>query len=121
MCVHRRRAGRARELTVGDSIELTLMTSAEDDRYGLTVTGDVRTLTVVGVTNPLKEYQGSVWVSSAEGNFGGPFFGYQLGRAVLDNGKARRRQDALQAMAPDGVRVTLYDQGYSAAASPLRP
>ena len=109
----------ARELTVGDSIELTLMTSAEDDRYGLTVTGDVRTLTVVGVTNPLKEYQGSVWVSSAEGNFGGPFFGYQLGRAVLDNGKARQAADALQAMAPDGVRVTLYDQGYSAAAQPL--
>ena len=106
-------------LTVGDTIDLTRMTSADSDRFDLTVTDEVRTLTIVGVTNALKEYQGAVWVSGTEGGFGEPLFGYQLGRAVLDNRTARQAADALQAMAPDGVRVTLYDQGYSAAAQPL--
>ena len=106
-------------LTVGDTIDLTRMTSTAADRFDLTVTDEVRTLTVVGVTTALKEYQGTVWVSGAEGGFGEPLFGYQLGRAVLDNRTARQAADALQAMAPDGVRVTLYDQGYSAAAQPL--
>lgn len=106
-------------LTVGDTIDLTRMTSADSDRFDLTVTDEVRTLTIVGVTNALKEYQGTVWVSGTEGGFGEPLFGYQLGRAVLDNRTARQAADALQAMAPDGVRVTLYDQGYSAAAQPL--
>lgn len=106
-------------LAVGDTIDLTRMTSADSDRFDLTVTDEVRTLTIVGVTNALKEYQGTVWVSGTEGGFGEPLFGYQLGRAVLDNRTARQAADALQAMAPDGVRVTLYDQGYSAAAQPL--
>lgn len=106
-------------LTVGDTIDLTRMTSADSDRFDLTVTDEVRTLTIVGVTNALKEYQGTVWVSGTEGGFGEPLFGYQLGRAVLDNRTALQAADALQAMAPDGVRVTLYDQGYSAAAQPL--
>lgn len=106
-------------LTVGDTIDLTQMTSADSDRFDLTVTDAVQTLTIVGVTTALKEYQGTVWVSGGEGGFGEPLFGYQLGRAVLDNRTARQAADALQAMAPDGVRVTLYDQGYSAAAQPL--
>ena len=70
-------------LTVGDTIDLTRMTSADSDRFDLTVTDEVRTLTIVGVTNALKEYQGTVWVSGTEGGFGEPLFGYQLGRAVL--------------------------------------
>lgn len=106
-------------LKAGDTIDLTRMTSADGDRFDLTVSDEVRTLTIVGVTNSLKEYQGTVWVSGAEGGFGEPLFGYQLGRAVLDNKTARQAADALQTMAPDGVRVTLYDQGYSAAAQPL--
>ena len=106
-------------LTLGDTIDLTRMTSAAGDRFDLTVTDEVRTLTIVGVTTALKEYQGTVWTSGAEGGFGEPLFGYQLGRAVLDNGTARQAADALQSLMPDGVRITLYDQGYSAAAQPL--
>lgn len=106
-------------LKPGDSIDLAEMTSGEQARFDLTVTGAVRTLCIVGITNARQEYQGSVWVSGAEGGFGEPLFGYQLGRAVLDNRSARQAADAMQALAPDDVRVTLYDQGYSAAAQPL--
>lgn len=45
-------------LTVGDTIDLTQMTSADSDRFDLTVTDAVQTLTIVGVTTALKEYQG---------------------------------------------------------------
>lgn len=49
-------------LTVGDTIDLTQMTSADSDRFDLTVTDAVQTLTIVGVTTALKEYQGTVRV-----------------------------------------------------------
>lgn len=77
-------------------------------------------MTVVGITDPVDDTSGFLWVSKAEGDFESPLFGYQLGRAVLDNDKGRQACDALQAMVPDGVRVTLYDQGYSVASQPLQ-
>lgn len=119
VCVISRDIASQLELTVGDALSLTVMTSEVEDRFGLTVTDDSRFLTVVGITNPVDDYAGSVWASGDMGGFDSPLFGYQLGRAVLDNGKARQAADAIQAMAPDGVRVTLLDQGYSAAAQPL--
>ena len=107
-------------LELEDTVELSVLSSAEDGRFDLTVGEDTRTLEVVGITNALEDYPGCLWVSSAEGGFGQPLFGYQLGRAVLDNARGRQAADAIQAMVPDGVRVTLYDQGYSTAAQPLQ-
>lgn len=104
---------------VGDTVNLSQLTSAEDNRFELTETGEHGTFTVVGITNQSEDYDGCVWVSDAEGGFDGPLFGYQLGRVVLDNAKGRQAVENLQALMPDQVRVTLYDQGYSAAAQPL--
>ena len=75
---------------------------------------------MVGIAVPSQDYAGRLWVSGGEGDFSSPLFGYQLGRAVLDNELGRQAADALQALVPDGVRVTLYDQGYSTAAQPLQ-
>ena len=106
-------------LAPGEIIELTVMESDSAERFDAALTRDVRALTVVGVTNQVKGYGGMVWVSAGEGGFGAPLFGDSLGRAVLDNARARRAADALAAMMPPGVQVTLLDQGYSAAAAPL--
>lgn len=106
-------------LEPGSTVEVTILTSREDDRF-VTQAADTRTLEVVGITNPAEDYEGCLWVSDAEGGFGGSLFGCQLGRAVLDNARGQQAADALRAMAPDGVRVTLYDQGYSVAAQPLK-
>ena len=105
-------------LEPGSTVEVTVLTSQEEDRF-ITQAADTRTLEVVGITNPADDYEGSLWVSDAEGGFGGSLFGCQLGRAVLDNARGQQAADAIRAMAPDGVRVTLYDQGYSVAAQPL--
>ena len=77
-------------LELEDTVELTVLSSAEDGRFDLTAGEDTRTLEVVGITNALEDYPGCLWVSSAEGGFGQPLFGYQLGRAVLDNARGRR-------------------------------
>lgn len=104
---------------LGDTVHVSRLASDEDDRFDLSGTGEEKELTVVGITNQSIDYDGCVWVSDAEGDFGGSLYGYQLGRAVLDNAQGRQAVETLQAMMPDQVRVTLYDQGYSAAAQPL--
>lgn len=109
-------------IELGDSLSLTRLASQEWARYrAVSVTDDRRAWTVVGITNLSTDYPypGSLWVSGAEGGFQEPLFGYTLARAVLDNVQARSAADRLQALCPDGVRVTLYDQGYSAAAQPM--
>lgn len=120
VCVVDGRTAMQMGLALGDRLELELLASQEGNRFDLSSTQDVRSLEVVGITNDSADYDGWVWVSGGEGGFGAPHFGYLLGRAVLDNAQARQGADALQAMAPEGVRVTLYDQGYSAAAQPLQ-
>ncbi len=107
------------ELQPGDSISLEVFTSDGGNRFALSGTGDVRNLEVVGITTRVDGYYGNVWVSSGEGSFGEELFGYQLGRAVLDNASAMETVEAIQALCPDGVRVSLFDQGYAAAAQPI--
>lgn len=104
---------------LGDTVTVSLLTSQQEDRFNLSETEQVKALTVVGITNKSEDYDGCVWVSDAEGGFGGALYGYQLGRAVLDNQQGRQAVEQLQSLVPDQVRVTLYDQGYSAAAQPL--
>lgn len=108
------------DLSLGDTIDLRTLTSAEDDRFYLTGGEETKTLTVVGITTMAEEYYGCVWASDAERTYESQLFGYQLGRAVLSNGTARQTADAIASLCPDNVRVTLYDQGYSAAAQPLQ-
>lgn len=108
------------DINVGDSLPLSMMQATEYDPFALEETGDTRTLTIVGVVNQAEGYEGRVWVSRGEQIPQAPLFGYQLGRAVLDNDLAVDAVEQMEALAPDGVRITLFDQGYSAAAQPLQ-
>lgn len=107
-------------LKVGDDIPLSMMQATEYDPFALEETGDSRSWTVVGITNLAGNYEGRIWTSRGETLPQSPLFGYLLGRAVLDNGSAVETVERMEAMAPDGVRITLYDQGYAAAAQPLQ-
>lgn len=107
-------------LKVGDTISLSMMQSTEYDPFALEEIDDARTWTVVGIVNQASGYEGRIWVSRGEDPPQAPLFGYLLGRAVLDNNRAVEAVDQMEAMAPDGVRITLYDQGYAAAAQPLQ-
>ncbi|MCH5317613.1 MAG: hypothetical protein J1E05_06510 [Eubacterium sp.] len=105
---------------VGDKINVSMLTSNTKDRYDLTETDDKRVLEVVGITNSHKDHPGNIWVSKAEGNFSGDLYGYELGRAVVDNDLAVQAVSEMEKLMPDQVRLTLYDQGYSSAVKPIR-
>ncbi|MBE7017147.1 MAG: FtsX-like permease family protein [Ruminococcaceae bacterium] len=119
VCVVSGDIARQLELQLGDIVSLELFDSAADSRFLLSATGDIRALEIVGITNRVDGYYGNVWISAAEGDFEEELFGYQLGRVGLDNASAAETVEAIQALCPDGVRVTLFDQGYAAAARPI--
>lgn len=106
-------------LRLGDKIDIHYFDSDAEDRFNVQENGAVRSLEVVGISTMPEDYYGCVWVSDAEGGFGGNFFGYRLGRALLDNASARTAAESMQSLCPEGARVTLFDQGYSSAAQPL--
>ena len=105
---------------VGDTISLEILDSEPDERYMISATGDQRSMEIVGITNPSSDYSDRLWVSDAESEFSTPLFGYSLGMAVLDNRKAVQAAEGLTALLPTGVQLTMYDQGYAAAARPIR-
>ena len=47
-------------LEPGSTVEVTVLTSQEEDRF-ITQAADTRTLEVVGITNPADDYEGSLW------------------------------------------------------------
>ncbi len=106
-------------VSLGDTVDLTVLSSNADDRFELEGTEE-KALEIVGIATGSEDHHGCVWVSDAEGSYTSPLFGYQLGQAVLDNATARQAADAIAALCGDNIRVTLYDQGYSAAAQPLQ-
>ena len=108
------------DLKVGDSLPLSMMQSTQQDPFALEETGESQTWTVVGIANQAETYEGRVWVSRGQAFPRTSLFGYQLGRAVLDNDLAVEAVEQMEALVPDGVRITLFDQGYSAAAQPLQ-
>lgn len=120
VCVISNDIAQSLNLAVGDSLPLSMMQATENDPFALEETGDTRTWTIVGVVNQSEGYEGRVWVSRGEEIPQTPLFGYQLGRAVLDNNLAAEAVEQMEAVSPDGVRITLYDQGYAAAAQPLQ-
>ena len=109
------------ELALGDTIDLSVLLSDSEDRFRLSSAGaETKNLTVVGIASQSEEYYGCVWASDAEATYAPQLFGYELGRAVVTNSSARQAADAIAALCPANVRVTLYDQGYSSAAQPLQ-
>lgn len=108
------------DLELGDELPVSVMQSAQTDPFALEETGDSRTWTVVGIVNQSKGYEGHLWVSRQDALPHAPLFGYLFGRAVLDNDEAVEAVEQMAAMAPDGVEITLYDQGYATAAQPLQ-
>ena len=106
-------------LALGDHIDLNDFDSDNDNRMKVRENGVQRQLEIVGIATGPEEDYGRLWLSDAEGGFTGALYGYTLGRAVLDNRTARQATEAIRTLCPDGVRVTLFDQGYSGAAQPL--
>lgn len=120
------------KIDVGDRICVTELVSQPSDRFDMepSAQGPV-SLTVVGITNESRAYDGCLWTSgnvfSPEGRvsggaagFASPKFGYQIGRCVLDNESAADTVERIENMLPEQVHVTLFDQGYAEMSRPLK-
>lgn len=105
-------------LKPGDVFTMSELRGTEEDRYLFTPGSGTRTCTVSGIATGSASRSGTVWVIAE--NADTPLFGYLLGTASLRNDRAEEAVEALQALAPQQVRVTLLDQGYGSAVQPFR-
>ena len=117
-CVITSDLANALELSPGDKFTMDELRGTAEDRYRLMPSGDIRELTVSGIANMTADWRGTAWVIAE--NADAPLFGYLLGTASLRNGQGEEAAEALQALAAEGVRVTLLDQGYGNAVQPLQ-
>ena len=104
-------------LKPGDTFSLDELPGTAEDRYRLSISGNTQTFTVSGIAADSPDYKGIVWAIAEDADT--PLFGYLLGTASLDNEGAQATAEALQALVPEQVRVTLLDQGYSNAVQPF--
>ena len=107
-------------VSLGNNILLTAGHSNGTDRFDLTLAGDVKEYTIVGITNSSKDYLGCVWLTNSDALPSSEFYGYMLARAQVENEQGPELCEAIQKCVPNQVRVTLYDQGYSAITEPLQ-
>ncbi len=106
------------DLKPGDAFSLDELQGTAEDRYRLSSSGNTQTFTVSGIASDSPDYRGMVWVIAEDAQT--PLFGYLLGTVSLRNAQAQAAAEALQALVPQQVRVTLLDQGYGSAVQPFR-
>jgi len=114
-------AGRL-NVSPGDSVTLRL-TPTDDEPFQSWWPGNEplteRTYTVAGVLRSIAEALPMLYLSESDGTTATGFYGYTLGTLLLKNGTAQAELDALEALLPAGVVMTVYDQGYAATVEAL--
>ena len=76
---------------------------------------------IVGLFSPNDDYRDVVFIPKSGGTDLSPNkYAYTLGQARLRNDRADRFFLEMQEALPPRVRLTVYDQGYAAAAAPVR-
>lgn len=111
-------------LGLGDTVALNFILRSEEnpDRSYWAAAGFDATeeYTIVGVANAPTEYQANIYIPHPSGldtvtNAGS----YTIGSAVIENDAADTFLREISDSLPERVRVTVYDQGYGAAAGPF--
>lgn len=105
------------KLGVGDKVTVSDVIGKDDDRYLVQDILNPRELTIIGVTNDSTDYQRTVWTPADAEKYN--MYGYLIGTVILDNAKGRTAVEKIEKLAPEGVRVTLYDQNYENAIKPF--
>lgn len=103
---------------IGDTLPLRCVSFDGKDLYAVRETGETRTLQITGILAKSADYYGTVWTVGR--NAETPFFGYLLATLSLENAHAEEAVVSLRAKAQDGIRITLYDQGYGETVKPFR-
>ena len=108
---------------VGDSIDMALL-EAPGDLYGKAATLPARegSYEVVGIYAENAEDAYRIFIPDASAAHGTieAVNGYRLGQFHLRNSLAEAFYEKAEALLDKGYRLTVYDQGYEAAAEPFR-
>ena len=109
---------------VGDTIDLSLAVQAEapwsQSYWAGTGFAYEDTYTVVGIFNPNDSYRDTIFIpKSGTADLSDNRWSYTLGQATLKNSQADKFYLDIVDKLPQKVRMTIYDQGYAAAAAPL--
>ena len=105
-------------LKPGDTVSMDELQGTAEDRYNLALTGEAHTYTVSGIIGDSPNFRGVMWAIAKDADT--PLFGYLLGTVSLRNAEAEAAVEALRALVPAQVRVTLLDQGYGSAVQPFQ-
>lgn len=112
-------------LTVGDKVTLAMIEAKEcslSESYwantGYTYNEE---FTVIGVVNKTNEWMYQVFVPQSKAwDLSKNNVTYTLGQVRLNNDMASFFYEEVSSRLPEGVRVTIYDQGYASVAGPLK-
>ncbi len=109
---------------VGSEIQLSAAVLADSPAYETYWAGtgfsSVQTYTIVGIANTTTEYAHAVFIPiNDDVHYSANSIGYTIGQALLKNDGADAFYSEIAPQLPDRVRLTIYDQGYSAVAKPF--
>ena len=109
----------------GDTINLSLAVqtgaAGRESYWAGTGFAYVDDYTITGILNPNDDYRDTVFIpKSGEADLSANQYSYTLGQARIKNDRADHFYLGMQEILPPRVRVTIYDQGYAAAAAPVR-
>ncbi len=124
VCVVTRRLALECSAGVGDEIPLSIAIAKDTPLYGtywagtgFAAEGRYR---IVGIANGPAEMSHYVVIPrNGDIDYAADPTGYTLGSAVLKNGSDDAFYEAVEPLLPDSVRLTIYDQGYSAVRQPF--
>ena len=112
-------------LSIGDTIPLQVSVGEGVSYYESYWAGTGFTYedeyTIVGITNANLEFNNNVYIPKRnDWDFSINHIGYTIGQAIIDNDGADEFYNEIVSQLPDRVRLTIYDQGYSAMAKPYK-
>lgn len=124
VCLMSQKTAETMGLHVGDTVDFSLYYSEGDGIYSakqLCNGADFAdTYQIVGLFSDNSDYNGYVFVPySADYAPDSHPTGYTVGQFRLENGQDAAFNAAAKELLPEGFRLTVYDQGYEAAATPF--
>lgn len=108
-------------LKVGDKLDMRVF-SSEDDVYRIASLSeeDAGEYEIIGIFADVDSYPNWIFLPGLSETSFVPTTGYSLGSFRIDNSRAAAFERKAQSLSEKGFRLTVYDQGYSAATEPMR-
>lgn len=119
VCVIDRAMADQMNLSIGSILPLSLLKSEEENLYHIAEVQASENYEVIGILAENNEYQGEVFISRKD-RFDTPYFGCSQGFVLFDNEQALAAIEQVRSQLGEGMRITLYDQGYETGSQPFK-